>query len=87
MIWPIIGLAAAVLTMFSFVPQIIKVLKTGSARDVSLITCLQLSLGVLLWITYGVYLKNFIIIIANSVTFITLMILVYFYFNYGRVKR
>lgn len=87
MFWIIIGSTAATLTMFSFVPQIIKALKTRSVKDVSLVTLFQLSSGVLLWIVYGVHLKDFVIIIANTVTLTTLIILLYFYFNYGRLKR
>ncbi|MFH1888550.1 MAG: SemiSWEET transporter [Candidatus Omnitrophota bacterium] len=82
MSWRIIGLAAATLTMFSFIPQIVKVSKNKSARDVSLVTLLQLSLGVSLWIIYGVYLKDTIIIGANTITLLSLIVLLYLYFNY-----
>ena len=81
--WILIGALAATLTMFSFVPQIIKVLKTKSARDVSLMMIVQLSLGVSLWIVYGCYLKDAVIITANSVTLTSLIILLFLYFNYG----
>jgi MtN3 and saliva related transmembrane protein len=84
MIWTIIGSAAASLTMFAFIPQIIKTVKTKSVKDVSIITLLQLSLGVSLWIIYGIHLKDAIIILANSVTLATLIMLLYLYFNYGR---
>jgi len=87
MFWTIIGSSAAVLTMFSFIPQIIKTMKTKSAKDVSLVTLFQLSLGVSLWIVYGIYLKDIIIITANSVTLTTLIILLFLYFNYGRQKQ
>jgi len=87
MLWSIIGSSAAILTMFSFIPQIIKVIKTKSAKDVSLVTLFQLSLGVSLWIVYGIYLKDIIIITANSVTLTTLIILLVLYFNYGRQKQ
>jgi len=87
MFWVILGSSAAALTMFSFIPQIIKVIKTKSAKDVSLLTILQLSLGVSLWIIYGINLRNTIIIIANSVTLTTLIILLFLYFNYGRQKQ
>jgi len=87
MIWHIIGSLAAFLTMFSFIPQIAKTVKTKSAKDVSIITLLQLSSGVLLWITYGIYLKNAIIIIANGVTLVTLVALLFLYFNYGRARQ
>lgn len=58
MFWQFIGLGAATLTMFAFIPQIIKVVKTKSAKDVSLFTLLQLSLGVSLWIAYGLHLRD-----------------------------
>ncbi|MDD4899079.1 MAG: SemiSWEET transporter [Candidatus Omnitrophica bacterium] len=86
MLWKIIGMSAAVLTMFSFVPQIFKVLKTKSEKDLSLATLLQLSLGVVLWIAYGIARKDPIIIIANVVTIATLLILLNLYFYYGRKK-
>jgi MtN3 and saliva related transmembrane protein len=73
MFWSIIGFLAAGLTMFSFIPQIIKIIKTKSACDVSVLTLTQLSIGVSLWIIYGIHLKNFIIIMANAVTLATLI--------------
>ncbi len=86
MLWTIIGLCAAVLTMFAFIPQIIKGLKTRSVKDVSLLTLIQLSIGVSLWIVYGIHLKDTIIITANAITLTTLIILLSLYFNYGRIK-
>ena len=86
MIWTIVGLSAATLTMFAFIPQIIKVIKTKSAKDVSLITVLQLMFGVSLWVIYGIHLKDPIIILANSVTIFTLIVLLFLYFNYARIK-
>lgn len=82
MFWSIIGVTAAVLTMFSFIPQIIKVFKTKSAKDVSIVTLFQLSTGVTLWIIYGLHLKDTIIITANSVTLVTLIVLLLLYFHY-----
>lgn len=85
--WTIIGLCAASLTMFGFIPQIIKVFRNKSAKDVSLMTLLQLSLGVSLWIAYGAHLKDATIIMANSVTLATLIVLLFLYFNYRRRKQ
>jgi MtN3 and saliva related transmembrane protein len=79
--WLIIGSMAAVLTMFAFVPQIIKAVKTKSVKDVSLVTLLQLSLGVSLWIAYGIHLKDTVIIAANSITLFSLIILLALYFR------
>jgi MtN3 and saliva related transmembrane protein len=86
MFWTFIGGLAAFLTMFSFIPQIAKSLKTRSVKDVSEITLFQLSLGVGLWIIYGIHLKNAVIITANVVTFATLAVLIFLYFKYGGKK-
>ena len=87
MIWKIIGLSAAFLTMLSFVPQILKTIRSKSVEDVSIGTIAQLSLGVTLWIVYGVYLKNGIIILANTVSLVTMVILLYLYFMYRKAKQ
>jgi MtN3 and saliva related transmembrane protein len=86
-IWTVIGSAAAVLTMFAFIPQIIKVLKTKSITDVSIVTLLQLALGVLLWIVYGIHIKDIIVITANVVTLLSLIILLLLYFYYRRIME
>ncbi len=80
--WPTIGALAACLTMFSFIPQIVKVARKKSSGDLSLVTLLQLATGVSFWIAYGVYLKDSIIIAANTITLITLVILLALYFKF-----
>jgi len=82
MLFTAIGALAAGLTMFSFVPQIIKVLRTKSAGDVSIATLLQLSAGVMLWIVYGIWRRDPIIILANVVTLATLIVTLSLYFRY-----
>lgn len=84
MIWRLIGSAAAALTTFSFIPQIIKVLKTRSGKDLSPVTLVQLSLGVALWVLYGWYLRDWIIICANSLTLASLILLLHLYFRYKK---
>ncbi|HLB70954.1 MAG TPA: SemiSWEET family transporter [Candidatus Methanoperedens sp.] len=80
--WIIIGIAAALLTTFGFVPQILKMRKTRSVKDVSLITLFQFSAGVVLWALYGMHIGDSIIIAANIVAFITLTIAISLYFHY-----
>ncbi len=74
MLWTLIGITAALLTMFGFVPQSVKMWKTKSAKDVSGLTLLQFSFGVTLWMVYGIHLKDYIIIGANAISLITLLI-------------
>lgn len=82
MFWRLIGLTAAILTTFSFIPQIIKVYRTKSGKDLSLVTLTQLSCGVALWVFYGLYRKDPIIILANGATFLSLILLLCLYFRY-----
>jgi MtN3 and saliva related transmembrane protein len=79
----IIGILAALLTTFGFVPQIIKMIRTKSVKDVSIITFIQMGLGTFLWTIYGIYLRDLIIIIANSIAFMTLVMAIVFYFHYN----
>jgi MtN3 and saliva related transmembrane protein len=82
--WLIIGFLAAFLTMSAFIPQMIKVVKTKSVKDVSLITLFQLSCGVSFWIAYGVHLRDIVVITANVFTLLTLLGLLFLYYHYNR---
>jgi len=73
MVWTIVGVSAALLTTFGFVPQSIKMWKTKSVRDVSGVTLVQFSAGVALWCLYGIHLKDTILISANAVSLSTLL--------------
>ena len=84
MLWTTIGAIAATLTMFSFVPQVFRSLRTKSVKDVSPVTLFQLEAGVFLWMVYGIARQDPIIIIANVTTFITLAVLIFLYFKYGK---
>jgi len=64
----LIGLAAGTLTTVSFVPQVIKTWTSRSAKDISFGMFLLFSLGVVLWLIYGLALQATPIIVANLVT-------------------
>ena len=84
MFWKLIGVIAAGLTSFAFIPQVLKMHTTKSAKDISLVTLIQLSLGVSLWMVYGIYLKDYIIILANAVTLLTLLSALFLYYKYRK---
>ena len=63
-----IGLLAAVCTTVAFVPQLIRVWRLHSARDISLTMFLIFSLGTLLWLLYGIFIHSLPVILANAVT-------------------
>jgi MtN3 and saliva related transmembrane protein len=66
----LIGLVAAACTTISFVPQLVRVWQLRSAREISLVMFSVYSLGVLLWLVYGIYLRAAPIILANAVALV-----------------
>ncbi len=80
--WELVGSAAALLTMFGFVPQIIKIHRTESVKDVSFCMLLQFTIGIFLWLLYGVYIRDRILIVSNAVSFLTLIVAMGLYFKY-----
>jgi len=78
----IIGLAAAAITVVSILPQILKVWRTKSTKDISLGTFSLLSGGVFLWFVYGILMKDLVIIVANFLGFIQVLIMIIFKVKY-----
>ena len=64
----LLGTAAGILTTASFVPQVIKTLRSGQTRDISLAMWLAFCAGVALWLVYGIMLDAWPIIAANVPT-------------------
>ena len=65
-----LGYIAGFLTTIAFLPQVIKVWKTKSTKDISLWMFLIFNLGVFLWLIYGILIKNYALIFANTITLI-----------------
>jgi MtN3 and saliva related transmembrane protein len=80
--WELIGWGAAILTMFGFVPQILKIYRTQSVADVSLLMLLQFCLGIFLWLLYGLHIQDNILIVSNAISFLTLIVAVGLYMKY-----
>ena len=82
--WELIGSLAAILTMFGFVPQILKMHRTQSVADVSLFMLLQFCLGMFLWLLYGWHLQDYILIVANVISFSTLIVAIGIFLKYRK---
>jgi MtN3 and saliva related transmembrane protein len=84
MSWEIVGFSAAALTSFGFLPQVIKIYKTKSVKDISVLALIQFTIGISLWVLYGLHLKNIVIICANVVTLLVLASAFILYFRYKK---
>ena len=78
----IIGLIAALFTTVSLLPQLIKVYKTKSTKDISTGMFTLFGVGVLLWFVYGVFVNDLPIIVANSLAFIQATVILFFKAKY-----
>lgn len=65
----LIGYAAATMTTVSFLPQLIRVVRLQSAREISLLMFLVFSAGTFSWAVYGLLTHSMPVVVANVVTF------------------
>ncbi|HEX7482415.1 MAG TPA: SemiSWEET transporter [Candidatus Bathyarchaeia archaeon] len=79
----IIGLIAALFTTVSLLPQLIKVYKTKSTKDISTGMFTLFGAGVFLWFVYGVFVNDLPIIVANSLAFIQAAVILFFKAKYN----
>jgi len=66
----ILGLAAAALTTFSSLPQVIRIIKIKETRDISLGMYILVVVGIILWLVYGLLIGDLPLIAANVVSLI-----------------
>lgn len=77
-----IGLVAGTLTVIAFTPQLLKVAKTRSTRDISLGMFSIFCVGVFLWFVYGILSSDAPVMIANILTFAQAFVILAFKVKY-----
>ncbi|MEO5372673.1 MAG: SemiSWEET transporter [Alphaproteobacteria bacterium] len=77
----ILGYVAGTLTTVAFLPQVVKTWRSRSARDLSLVMLLTFTVGVALWIVYGVMIHRWPVIIPNIVTLVLTGLILAFKIN------
>lgn len=84
-----LGLLAGTLTTIAFVPQAVKIWVTKSADDVSYLMFGIFSVGIVLWLAYGIALGAMPIIVANVVTLVLSILVIALKVRYSgrRLKR
>jgi len=69
----ILGLCAAVGTTGAWLPQIVKTVRSRTARDFSWAYLAMFTSGVLLWIVYGALRNYLAVLVANIVALILIV--------------
>jgi MtN3 and saliva related transmembrane protein len=74
----ILGLVAGSCTTIAFLPQVLKTWKSRSAKDLSLGMFSFFCFGVLLWLIYGIMMRDIPVIAANMMTLMLASTLLFF---------
>lgn len=83
----ILGLTAGTISSIAFLPQVIHVWKTRSAKDLSLNMLGLLILSVSMWLAYGILVADVAIIYTNSMVLAMCLILLFFKFKFKQMKN
>ena len=79
-----LGYAAALLTTAAYVPQLVRVIRLRSARDISLPTFMMFAVGVFFWLLYGIYTGSMPIILCNAANLFLSMSIVFLKLRFDR---
>ncbi len=83
----VIGFGAAFLTTASFVPQAWLTFRTRDVSGISLGMYSAFTVGVALWLLYGLRLGAWPVVVANAVTLALALSILVMKLRYGRVPR
>ncbi len=81
----ILGLVAGAITTGSLVPQVLRVFRLKTAREISLIFTLAFIIGDSLWLIYGVIFDLKPVIFWNILAILLAFILLYGKLKFGRI--
>ena len=74
----LLGLVAGAFTTIAFLPQVLKTWKSRSAKDLSLGMFSIFTLGVAMWLAYGIMINDLPVILANVITLVLASTLLFF---------
>ena len=80
----LLGWIAGAFVTFSLIPQLIRVFKLKSAKEISILFNSLLLIGVLMWLGYGIALELLPVILWNAIGAILVATLLYAKLKYGR---
>ncbi|HRE62786.1 MAG TPA: SemiSWEET family transporter [Ferruginibacter sp.] len=74
----IVGYVGGVMSSISFLPQVIKIWKTKSAKDLSMLTLIFLTCNITLWLTYGILIGSTPLWLTNAIVLSMVVCMIYF---------
>lgn len=80
----LVGHFGALLSSITFIPQVYKAWQSKSVGDLSLSMMLIVFTSTIVWLIYGVTLKLWPVIVANSIICFLSLLLIYFKFSFKK---
>jgi MtN3 and saliva related transmembrane protein len=79
-----LGLLAGALVTCSMIPQLVRVFKLKSAREISELFTILLLVGMICWLVYGISLRLTPVILWNAIGAVLVALLLYAKLKYGK---
>ena len=83
----LLGIVAGTLTTISFVPQLVRIVQTRSAADISWGMFSVFAVGTTLWVIWGIAQDALPVILANAVTLVLAEIIMILKWRYSTFNR
>ncbi|RQS75648.1 hypothetical protein DID96_04415 [Burkholderia sp. Bp8963] len=80
-----VGLIAGILTTLSFIPQVVKIRRSRSARDISYAMYTCFIAGVSLWLYYGIVIGALPVVLNNAVVLLLAVVIIVLKYRVERV--
>jgi MtN3 and saliva related transmembrane protein len=80
----VLGIIAGVLTASAMVPQLVKIVRTKKADDISIPTLFILLAGLCIWVYYGIRKDDLPLILTNSVSVLITALNIFFSSKYKK---
>jgi MtN3 and saliva related transmembrane protein len=81
-----LGFVAGIFTTFCYIPQLMRVFRLKSAREISALYTILILSGTGIWLIYGITINNPPLIVWNAIAFVFLTLLLTAKFLYGGNK-
>lgn len=78
-----VGVAAGVCTTGAYLPQALRTLKLRETKDISTSMYIMMTMGVGLWVVYGILLGSPSVIVANAISFILVVSILMMKLRFG----
>lgn len=83
----LIGISASAFTSLTMLPQLIKILREHRTQGISWLMLVVLSVGLALWVVYGIKTQDLIIVIANVVSLVINLLTLFFVIIYRSSRK